>query len=61
MISESWWSNGHEFKSHYPHLFDKNKVQGNVGLYKFQAQRTFIWGDALKININYIMRLHLTA
>ena len=24
MVSETWWLNGHEFKSHYFYLFDKN-------------------------------------
>jgi hypothetical protein len=61
MVSEPWWLSGHEFESHHLYLFDKNQAQGNVSLCKFQAQRTFIWGDVLENNINHIMRHHLTG
>jgi hypothetical protein len=44
MISESWWLNCYEFDSY---LFNKNQVQGNAGMCKFQAQRTFTWEDVL--------------
>jgi hypothetical protein len=61
LVSESWWPNGHEFKSHHSHLFDKkkNQAQGNVCLYKFQAQKTFTWGGILENNINHILKHHL--
>jgi hypothetical protein len=41
MELKPWWSNGYEFESHHPYLFDKNQVQGDVGQYKFQAQKIF--------------------
>jgi len=41
MASELWWSSGHEFESHYLHLFDKNQTQDNMGMCKFQVQRVF--------------------
>ena len=41
-------------------LFDKNQVQGNVSLCKFQAQKAFTWG-VLENNINHILSLHLIA
>jgi hypothetical protein len=59
MVSESWWSSGHEFESHHPHLFDKNQAQGKMDLYKFQTQMTFIWESVLENNINYILGPHL--
>jgi len=55
------WSNGHEFESHHPYLFDKNQAQCNASLCKFQAQRAFTWEGVLENNINYISRPHLTA
>jgi len=36
-------------------------AQGNVGLYKFQDQKTFTWRGVLENNINHIMRPHLTT
>jgi len=58
MISEPWWLSDHEFESHHLYLFDKNQVQGNVSLSRFQAQRT--WGGVLENNINHhILGLHL--
>jgi len=59
MISESWWSNDHEFKSHHPYLFDKNQAQDKISLYKFQAQKAFTWGGMLENNINHILEPHL--
>ena len=35
-------------------------MQNNVGLYKFQIQKTFTWEGVLENNINYIMKSHLT-
>jgi hypothetical protein len=61
MVSEPWWPSGHEFESHHPYLFDKNKAQGNVDMCKFQAQRAFTRGNVLENNINHILRPHLTA
>jgi hypothetical protein len=61
MILESWWLSGHEFESHHPHLFDKNQVQSNADMCKFQAQRTFTWGVVVENNINHILGPHLTA
>jgi hypothetical protein len=61
MVSESWWSSGHEFEPHQPYLFDKNWAQGNVSLCKFQAQKAFTWGTVLDNNINYILGPHLIA
>jgi len=61
MVSEPWRPSSHEFKSHNPHLFDKNQAQGNVGQCKFQAQRAFTWGGMLENNINYILGPHLTV
>jgi len=51
MVSESWWSSGHEFESYYLYVFDKNQAQSNVGLCKFQVQRTFACEDVLENNI----------
>jgi hypothetical protein len=55
------WLNSHEFEFHYPYLFDKHQAQGNVNLYKFPAQRAFIWGGVLENNINYTLEPHLTT
>jgi hypothetical protein len=59
MVSEPWWPSDYEFESHHLHLFDKNQVQGNVGLCKFQVQGAFTWGSVLENNINHILGLYL--
>jgi hypothetical protein len=61
MVSKPWWPSGHKFKFHHSHLFDKNQVQGNMDLCKFQAQNAFTWGGVLENNINHILGPHLTA
>jgi hypothetical protein len=61
MVSEPWWLNSYEFKSHHPYLFDKNWAQGNVSLCKFQAQKAFTCGGMLENNIDHILGPHLIA
>jgi hypothetical protein len=61
MVSEPWWSSGHEFESHNSYLFDKNQAQSNMSLYKFQSQRAFIWGGELENKINHILKPHIIA
>ena len=59
MGSEPWWPSDHEFEFHNPYLFDKNETQGNVSMWKFQAQRAFVWEGILENNINHILRLYV--
>ena len=60
-MSESWWSSSHEFESHHPYLFDKNKAQDNVELCKLQVQKAFTGWGVLENNINYILKPYITV
>jgi hypothetical protein len=58
MILEPWWLSSHEFESYNPHLFDKNQVQSNASMCKFQAQMTFTCRVVFENNINHILGPH---